>query len=629
MMESSCAWRLRAMLAVTCLSWSDALTHGAPVRPGAAAAAHAPRGARASVRPTMGLEENMFGDMIRIRPDDRTYIMGVDIKQNKYKTLDRSWDVDDSLDELQRLCETAGLEVVGRDYQNMQHPNPSTFIGTGKVREMEAAVTELDVGTVVFDDELTPAQQRNVQKALGGDVMVIDRTMLILQIFNQRARTREAKLQVQAAQLTYMMPRLQTYMTTGAGMDSKGGASSGGGGRFLKGAGESQLEMDRRLFRAQLVAIEKEMEEVAEKRKLYRDKRKAKDDLPVVAIVGYTNSGKSTLLNRLCSSDEVYADDLLFATLDPTTRRVTLPGGKEVLISDTVGFIQKLPTKLVSAFRATLEELEDANLILHVVDAVSPLVLQHVNSVQGIVDDMNAAETAQILVLNKADRLAEVQQEAQAAQQAREVREAELEARLQQLQGDEGQPEAAASDAEAAAAAATAAAAAAADGADGSSSSSNNSRRSGTGVFGSGGGFVDYVESPEALLTANEAVSPVCAIPTSARTGAGVDELLEMIELALLQTTVLVECTLPYSAGEFLGKIHKVGTVLEEEYVESGTKIIAYLPPSLRNKLQAERLLKQGQSGYSPRLARMEMEREQRQRLEEEKQAGRPPPKAR
>ena len=617
------SWRLPALLAVTCLSWTEALTHSAPVRPGAAVS-RAWRRARAAVRPTMGVDENMFGEMIRLRAGDRTYMMGVDIKQNKYKTLDSSWDVSDSLDELARLCDTAGLEVVGRDYQNMQHPNPSTFIGSGKVREMEAAVMELDVGTIVFDDELTPAQGRNLQKALGGDVMVIDRTMLILQIFNQRARTREAKLQVQAAQLTYMMPRLSSYMTTGAGMDSKGGASSGGGGRFLKGAGESQLEMDRRLFRAQLQSIEKEMEEVAEKRKLYREKRKEKDDLPVVAIVGYTNSGKSTLLNRLCSSDEVYADDLLFATLDPTTRRVTLPGGKEVLISDTVGFIQKLPTKLVSAFRATLEELEDANLILHVVDAVSPLVLQHVNSVQNIVDDMQAAETAQILVLNKADKLAEAQQAAQQAQEEEEAQQAEQEAQLQ-LQGGEGQLEAEAGDAEATAASATAAGAAGAAGATDGSSRSGGSGGSG----GSRGGFVDYVESPEPLLTANEAVSPVCAIPTSARTGAGVDELLEMIELALLQTSVLVECTLPYSAGEFLGKIHKVGTVLEEEYVESGTKIIAYLPPSLRNKLQAERHLKQGQSGYSPRLARIEMEREQRQRQEEEKQAGRGPPKAR
>jgi len=291
-----------------------------------------PRSAQRAALATMGPEENMFGEMVSIVEGERTYMVGVDIKQNKYQTLNSGWDVDTSMDELKRLCETAGLEVVGREYQNMQHPNPATFVGSGKVQELAAAVAELDVSKVVFDDELSPAQGRNLQKAFGEQkVQVIDRTMLILQIFMQRARTKEAKLQVQAAQLQYMMPRLSTYMTTGAGMDSKGGASSGGGGKFLKGAGESQLEIDKRLFRAQLQSIEQEMEEIAQKRRVYREKRKGRDDLPVVAIVGYTNSGKSTLLNKLCSSEEVYADDLLFATLDPTTRRLKLPGGKEVL----------------------------------------------------------------------------------------------------------------------------------------------------------------------------------------------------------------------------------------------------------------------------------------------------------
>jgi len=199
-----------------------------------------------------------------------------------------------------------------------------------------------------------------------------------------------------------------------------------------------------------------------------------------------------------------------------------------VLVSDTVGFIQKLPTKLINAFRATLEELQDATLILHVVDAVSPLVLQHVKSVQNIVEDLDSAETAQLLVLNKADRQAEVAAE----------------------------------------------------------------------------GRHDYVEDSAPLMEAHDAVTPVCAVATSARTGAGLEELLDMVELALLQQTVLVETTLPYKAGEFLGKIHKVGTILEEEYAEAGTKIVAYLPPSLRNKLQVEKLLVKGQTGYSLRLAK-------------------------
>jgi len=488
-----------------------------------------PHARRAAI--TMALE-NMFGEMISITPGMKTFMMGVDIKQDKYKTLENTWEVKESLEELARLCATAGLDVVGRDFQNMQHPNPSTFIGKGKVEELALEVQQLGVGCVVFDDELTPGQGRNLQRALEGKVQVIDRTMLILQIFSQRARTREAMLQVQAAQLEYMMPRLQTYLTTGAGMDSKGGASSGGGGQFLKGAGESQLEMDKRLFRNQLQRIKADMDEIAAQRQISRDKRKDRDDLPKVAIVGYTNAGKSTLLNQLCSSDEVYADDLLFATLDPTTRRVALPGGKEVLFTDTVGFIQKLPTKLVSAFRATLEELEEANLILHVVDSASPLVLQHVCSVQSLVDELQLSETSQILVLNKADRIPEAVAE--------------------------GRP--------------------------------------------------DYAQEAEPLLKADERVTPMCSICTSARSGSGVEDLLEMVELALLQTSVLVECTVPYSAGDFLAKIHKVGTVLEEEYATSGTRIVAYLPPSLRNKLQAEKLIVKGQSGFSPRLERLRAE---------------------
>ena len=297
------------------------------------APAAVPHASRAAVGMAL---ENMFGEMISITPGMKTYMMGVDIKQDKYKTLENSWEVKESLEELARLCATAELDVVGRDFQNMQHPNPSTFIGKGKVEELVLEVKRLGVGCVVFDDELTPGQGRNLQRALEGEVQVIDRTMLILQIFSQRARTKEAMLQVQAAQLEYMMPRLQTYLTTGAGMDSKGGASSGGGGQFLKGAGESQLEMDKRLFRNQLQSIKAQMDEIATQRAISREKRRDRDDLPKVAIVGYTNAGKSTLLNRLCSSDEVYADDLLFATLDPTTRRVALPGGKEVLVADTL-----------------------------------------------------------------------------------------------------------------------------------------------------------------------------------------------------------------------------------------------------------------------------------------------------
>ena len=227
-----------ALMLLLCAACSSAMLTGG-LRSAPAAVPHA---SRAAV--SMALE-NMFGEMISITPGMKTYMMGVDIKQDKYKTLENSWEVKESLEELARLCATAELDVVGRDFQNMQHPNPSTFIGKGKVEELVLEVKRLGVGCVVFDDELTPGQGRNLQRALEGEVQVIDRTMPILQIFSQRARTKEAMLQVQAAQLEYMMPRLQTYLTTGAGMDSKGGASSGGGGQFLKGAGEAQLDLVR------------------------------------------------------------------------------------------------------------------------------------------------------------------------------------------------------------------------------------------------------------------------------------------------------------------------------------------------------------------------------------------------
>ena len=376
-----------------------------------------------------------FGaETINVEPGAKCYLVGAVVKRDRYKTLVNSWGIDDSLDELQRLCETAGLEVLGRDYQTLQHPSPSTFIGQGKLDEIAALVKSMRVSTVIFDEELTPAQGRNIQNVLieacGEQVQVLDRTMLILVIFSQRARTSEAKLQVAAAQMKYMLPRLKFFLTQGAGMDAKGGS---GGGMFLKGSGETQLEEDRRLFRKQLGKIEDDLAAVQAQRDMLRAKRREGDRRPVVAIVGYTNAGKSTLLNTLCGSQEVYADDLLFATLDPTSRLHALPGGKEVLLTDTVGFIQKLPTKLVAAFRATLDELVDATLLVHVVDASSEIAVQQVRSVQGararhsqprsharaqngapipspqvrsvqgIVKELEASGKPQILVLNKAD----------------------------------------------------------------------------------------------------------------------------------------------------------------------------------------------------------------------------------
>ena len=314
-------------------------------------------------------QKSAFGaESSRVAPGSSVLLVGALIKRRRHQTNDAAWSVDDSLDELGRLCDTALLEPLGRLVQTMQSPSPSTFIGSGKLDELSQLVKARRAGAVVFDDELSPAQQRNLEEAVG--VPVIDRTALILQIFESRARTREAKLQVNLAQMRYMLPRLQTFLDVGAGLDAKGG--SGGGGQYLKGAGETQQETDRRLFRKQIGRLEKEIEAVRAQRGLYRQQRGANERLPVVAIVGYTNAGKSTLLNALCGEDAVYADDLLFATLDPTTRRLRLPGGRDVLLSDTVGFVQKLPTKLVASFRATLEELQDAAVVVHLVDCSSP-----------------------------------------------------------------------------------------------------------------------------------------------------------------------------------------------------------------------------------------------------------------
>ncbi|EOD18700.1 hypothetical protein EMIHUDRAFT_470200 [Emiliania huxleyi CCMP1516] len=460
------------------------------------------------------------------------YLVGLDIRRERYKTLagnaerGAAWTLDDSLDELKRLCDTAGLDVRGRCCQAVQHPSAATFVGSGKLEEIRDSVEALAPGgdgggvffpplarprlapqalrieTVVFDDELSPAQQRNLQSALG----VVDRTMLILQapspppslsepvvavamtgarltrprpvplrlqIFAQRARTREAKLQVTLARMRYMLPRLKSFMTTGAGMDAKGGAAGGG-----KGA-QRALPLEGRRWDASPTCT-----------------------MPLVALVGYTNAGKSSLLNQLCAKveggEEVYADDQLFATLDPTLRRLRLAwraGG--------VGFIQKLPTKLVSAFRATLEAsvCEDADVVLHVVDSSSPIGRQQAWSVQQILREVGAEHTPQILALNKADAVL----------------------------------------------AATA-----------------------------------KLPAPTEWVSLHDTVSPTYAVAISATQGKNLPKLLSA---ALLSLSVRVSCVLPYANGELLAEMHKVGTIVEEEYVDTGCRVVAYVPRPLASRL--------------------------------------------
>jgi len=303
-----------------------------------------------------------------------------------------SWPAEASLDELAQLAGTAGANVVGRLIQRLPMPSRTHYLGKGKLEELIALKNSLNYDLVIFDDELTPLQQRNLEEAL--KVKVIDRVALILDIFARRAHTHEGQLQVELAQHQYLLPRL-------AGQWSH--LERLGGGIGTRGPGESQLETDRRLIRRKIHRLKTQLEEVRKHRALYRQKRN-RSGLPVVALVGYTNSGKSTLLNALCQAD-VFTGDKLFATLDPTTRRLTLPDQRTVLVTDTVGFIRKLPPTIVSAFRATLEELDEAALLLHVVDLASPDAAEQCRTVEAILGDLNLLGKPRITVLNKIDLL--------------------------------------------------------------------------------------------------------------------------------------------------------------------------------------------------------------------------------
>lgn len=309
--------------------------------------------------------------------------------------------VEDSLEELAALADTAGLEVVGGTFQRLEQINPRTYIGKGKIEELQAYRDELDVDVFVFDDELSPAQAREVERAL--DRKVIDRTALILDVFAQHAHTREGQLQVELAQYEYRLPRL-TRLWTHLARQAGGRAGGATGGVGVRGPGETQLETDRRLIRRHIARLREELEIVRQHRAQYRRKRR-QAAAPTIAIVGYTNAGKSTLLNALSHADVLVAD-MLFATLDPTTRRVVLPGGREVLFTDTVGFIQKLPTGLVAAFRATLEEISEADLLLHVVDITHRNVLQQAAAVAATLTEIGATNAPLVTALNKIDRLA-------------------------------------------------------------------------------------------------------------------------------------------------------------------------------------------------------------------------------
>lgn len=375
----------------------------------------------------------------------------------------------DTLGELAALAETAGVQVVGRSLQRRRAVDNATYVGTGKADELSLDVNALEADLVIFDDELSAVQMRNLEQALG--VPIIDRTMLILDIFAMRAQSREGKLQVELAQLKYRLPRL-----LGMGrVLSRQGASGVG----MRGPGEKKLEIDRRRIRRRIFELEQALAQIEKQRGLRRERR-VQGAVPLVALVGYTNAGKSTLLNRLSGSD-VLAEDRLFATLDPVVRQVALPSGGECLLSDTVGFINKLPHDLVRAFHSTLEEVRDAALILHVIDSTSPYQDVQVRVVEDVLAQLGAADTPRINVYNKCDAMAEPIP----------------------LRGE--------------------------------------------------------------------------AARISARTGAGVDGLLQSVERALSRSQVRVELVVPYERYEAMRLLHELGAVQREAHEADGTHVTALL----------------------------------------------------
>jgi GTPase len=375
--------------------------------------------------------------------------------------------VDADLDELELLVGTAGADVVGRAVQRRDHPDPATFVGRGKAQELHRLSETVDADTVVFDDELSPGQQRNLEKILGRTA--IDRTAVILDIFAQNARSQEGKAQVELALLRYRLPRLR----------GRGRAlSQQAGGIGTRGPGETQLEVDRRRLLRRMAKLEVELKQVAATRRTQR-KSRVRGRRRAVSLVGYTNAGKSTLLNRLTDAG-VLVESRPFSTLDPRTRRLALPGGETVLVSDTVGFVRKLPHQLVEAFRSTLDEVRQADLLVHVVDGSAPEPEAQIAAVRLVLEEIGALEVPELLVVNKADR---------------------------------GQA---------------------------------------------------------ALLVARAHPD---AILVSARTGAGIDDLLQALGDRLRVSDRVVELLVPFDRGDVLAAVHREGEVVNEAHGEGATMV--------------------------------------------------------
>jgi GTP-binding protein HflX len=327
---------------------------------------------------------NVGGERILETPREKAIAVGLELPGTQW------WETEDSINELAELASTAGAEVVVKVIQRRNKPDPAYYIGKGKAEELAVLAITPHADVIIFDDELSPAQQRNLENIL--QRKVIDRTWLILDIFAARAASKEGKIQVELAQLYYLLPRLVGKGTS---------LSRLGGGIGTRGPGETKLEVDRRRIRKRISVLRKELEEIAKRRGLQRSTR-SKSGLPLVSLVGYTNAGKSTLFNALTNS-EVFVEDKLFATLDPTIRRRYLPSGKFILLADTVGFIRKLPHELIAAFRATLEEAANSDLLIHVVDASHPGKDEHCEAVEEVLNTLGISDKPIITCLNKID----------------------------------------------------------------------------------------------------------------------------------------------------------------------------------------------------------------------------------
>jgi len=423
-------------------------------------------------------------------PVERGFLVGVEIRNpdGAVENVLHALPMLESLDELSQLARTAGIMVVGRESQRLNRYHSATMIGPGKLDEIREQMAETAADVVVFDNELSPRHQRGIENVLGEDIKVLDRTSLILDIFAQHARTHEGRLQVELAQYEYRLPRLTRQWTHLARQTGGGAARGGAGGVGLRGPGETQLEVDRREIGRRISYLKKELEKVRAHRGRHREQRK-RSGIPIVAIVGYTNAGKSTLLNALTGSD-VLVQDQLFATLDPTIRRCTMPSNRAVLFTDTVGFIQKLPTQLIAAFRATLEEVSGADLLVHVVDVTHPHALTQIEAVNQTLLELGVVSIPQIMALNKIDQLP---------------------------------PDTA---------------------------------------------FELELETEQ-------------AVPISALSGQGLDQLKSRVDTMLYESLVAVQVVLPYSSGGLLANFHEQGSVSQIQHRTEGIHVKGFLPGRL------------------------------------------------